>query len=46
MKYVSLLLEQLANAAETDYGLASAIFDNSCSWTFKLVTSSLTYFSL
>ena len=46
MKYVSLLLKPLTNAAYADCGLVSAIFDMSCSWLFKLVTSSLTSFSL
>ena len=46
MKYVSLLLKPLTNAAYADYGWVSAFFDKSCSWSFKLVTSSLTYFSL
>ena len=44
MKYVSLFLKPAANAENADFGLVSAIFDKSCRWLFKLVTSSLTYF--
>ena len=45
MKYVILLLKPLTNASYTDHGSVSAIFDKSCCRLFKLVTSSLTFFT-
>ena len=45
MKYVNLLLKPLAYAAYADFGSVSAVLNKSCCWLFKLVTSSLKYFS-
>ena len=46
MKYVNLFVKSPANAVYANCGSVSVIFDNSCSWLFKLARWLFTYLSL